>query len=409
MRIALVSQYFWPETFSINDIVLELEQQGHIVEVFTGKPNYPDGNVFPGYTEAASQTQRYGQNITVHRAPLRARRTGGAKNLLLNYFSFVFNGLRYFPRQMQGKEFDVIFVFTLSPITSVIPAIYLKWKFKKHLAIWVLDLWPDSLAATGFIKNKIILKLVGLLVKLIYSCADTILVQSKSFVEEVAKYTKKDKVFYYANSHIDFPEIVTQSDVIPAAVIDSMTDKFNIVFTGNIGTAQSIESLVEAAKKLKNNLNIQFVLVGSGSMSTWLAEQKDVHGLTNIVIAGRYPSTEMGHFLNKASVLLVSLKRAPIFSLTVPAKIQSYLAAAKPIIAFLDGEGARVVEEAGAGVGVPAESADELVAAILHMAALSNEQLDEMGQKGRRYFLENFETKVQVTRLVNLLENRLNK
>lgn len=409
MRIALVTQYFWPETFSINELVQSLVAQGHTVEVFTGKPNYPDGDVFPGYSASGVTEDVFDQTVPVHRVPLRPRGQGGAKNLILNYLSFVFNGIRYFPKQAKGKEFDVIFVFTLSPITSVIPAIYLKWKLKTHLAIWVLDLWPESLEATGFIKNCWVLKGVGLLVRAIYSCADTILVQSHAFIGAVGRYAQHQKISYYANSHIDMDQRAPATTTVPADLLAELDNNFCLVFTGNLGTAQAVETLVDAAAKLAHLPDFRMVLVGSGSMSGWLQERKQTQGLSNLILAGRFPSEEMPQFLFRASGLLVSLKQAQIFAQTVPAKVQSYLAAGRPIIASLDGEGARVVLEAKAGFACPAEDVDGLVEAIEHLYHLPVGQRAELGRSGRAYFLRNFETNAQAAKLVEILQNRLAK
>lgn len=407
MKIALVTQYFWPESFSINDLVKTLVEQGHTVEVFTGKPNYPEGKVFQGYAAAGCSQDSYGPGIKINRVPLRPRGLGGAKNLLFNYLSFVFNGLRYFPKQSKGKDFDVIFVFTLSPITSVIPAIYLKWRLKKHLAIWVLDLWPESLQATGFIQNKAVLAAVGWLVRAIYAAADTILVQSQAFVSAVSRYADADKIIYYANSYKDTPWAQDAPTKIPLDVLGMLDSHFCLVFAGNLGTAQAVETMVAAARRLRHLPDFRLVLVGSGSMSGWLQQQKQEGGLDNVVLAGRYPADEMPQFFSRAQALLVSLKRAEIFAQTVPAKVQSYLAAGRPIIASLDGEGARVVQDAGAGLACPAEDVDGLVRCIENLYNMPASGRQAMGRAGRDYFLENFGVAKQASRLVDILQRRI--
>lgn len=407
MKIALVTQYFWPESFSINDLAKTLVEQGHTVEVFTGKPNYPEGKVFQGYDAAGCSQESYGPGIKVHRVPLRPRGAGGAKNLLFNYLSFVFNGLRYFPRQFQGKDFDVIFVFTLSPITSVIPAIYLKWKLKKHLAIWVLDLWPESLQATGFIRNKTILAAVGLMVRAIYGATDTILVQSRAFVKAVSRYADSSKIIYYPNSYKDTSSPTAGPTQIPSDLLQILENHFCLVFTGNLGTAQAVETLVAAAERLQHLADFRLVLVGSGSMSGWLQQQKQDRALDNVILAGRYPAEEMPQFFQRAQALVVSLKRAEIFAQTVPAKIQSYLAAGRPIIAALDGEGAQVVQEAGAGLACAAEDVDGLVRCTEALYNMAPTGRDALGQAGRRYFLENFEMGKQASRLADILQRRI--
>lgn len=407
MKIALVSQYFWPESFSINDLAKTLVEQGHTVEVFTGKPNYPEGKVFPGYDAVGCSQETYGPGIKIHRVPLRPRGAGGAKNLLFNYLSFVFNGLRYFPKQVREKDFDVVFVFTLSPITSVIPAIYLRWKLKKHLAIWVLDLWPESLQATGFIQNKYILAAVGWMVRAIYGATDTILVQSRAFVRAVSRYADSRKIIYYSNSYRDTPLTAAGPTQVPSDLLDVLDTHFCLVFAGNLGTAQAVETLMAAAVRLQHLADFRLVLVGSGSMSGWLQQQKQDRELDNVILAGRYPAEEMPQFFQRAQALVVSLKRAEIFAQTVPAKVQSYLAAGRPIIAALDGEGARVVQEAGAGLVCAAEDVDGLVRCIEGLYNMAPTDRDALGQAGRRYFLENFEMGKQASRLIDILQRRI--
>lgn len=407
MKIALVTQYFWPESFSINDLAKTLAEQGHTIEVFTGKPNYPDGQIFPGYDAAGCSQENYGPGIKVNRVPLRPRGSGGAKNLLLNYLSFVFNGLRYFPGLIKGKDFDVIFVFTLSPITSVLPAIYLKWRLKKHLAIWVLDLWPESLRATGFIQNKWILAMVGCLVQAIYALTDTILVQSQAFVTAVSRYADSRKIIYYPNSYKDAPLRPIEATKIPPELLELLENHFCVVFAGNLGTAQAVETLIAAAQRLRHLTDFRLILVGSGSMSAWLEQQKMELGLDNVVLTGRYPAEEMPQFFHRAKALLVSLKRADIYAQTIPAKVQSYLAAGRPIIAALDGEGARVVLDAKAGLVCAAEDVDGLVGCMENLYGMPAMSRDAMGRAGRNYFLENFEMARQAIRLVDILQSRI--
>ena len=414
MKILLISQYFWPEQFIINDLVKTLVSKGHSVKVLTGKPNYPGGDVFAGYRQEGTQSELFVNKVSVFRVPLRPRKKGGSVNLLLNYLSFVWNGLRYFPRAVKGESFDVIFVFAPSPITMVIPAIYLKWKLKTHLVIWIQDLWPESLSATGFIKNRVLLRLVGGLVRSIYSRADTLLVQSEGFVEPVSRYACFDKIVYYPNSFKDNflgenSEVTPiNNDVLPSTLTELFENYFCVTFAGNLGTAQSLETIVAAAKKLKHLRDVRIVLVGSGSMLDWLLEQKEEQGLDNLVLSGHFPVDSMPDIFLRSQGLLVTLKREEIFSYTVPSKIQAYLASGRPIVAVLDGEGARIIEEAGAGLTCSAEDVDGLVKSIETLYGMSSAERDEFGYSGRKYFLEHFEMKSQAVRLIELLGQRIN-
>jgi glycosyltransferase involved in cell wall biosynthesis len=408
MKILVVSQYFWPESFIINDLVKILSMQGHTVKVLTGKPNYPDGAIFDGYCASGCTEENYESSVAVYRAPLRPRGSSGAKNLILNYFSFIVNGIRFYPRAVKNEHFDAILVFAPSPITSVIPAIYLKWKLKSHLAVWVQDLWPESLSATGFVKNKMALGAVGWLVRGIYAFVDTLLVQSNAFRKPVSRYAHSEKIIYYPNSYQDVPSAINPT-LIAKELIGELDNHFCLLFAGNLGTAQSVETLVEVADKLRHLPKLRIVLVGSGSMSKWIGEQKQLRQLDNLILAGRYPLDEMPHFFSRADGLLVTLKQDPTFSYTIPSKVQAYLAAGRPIIAALDGEGARVVQEAGAGLVCAAEDAQGLADRIEQLFLMTGEQRESMGRAGRAYYLEHFEMGRQSQRLVEILASRISE
>lgn len=408
MRILIVSQYFWPEPFIINDLVLALEHHGHEVTVLTGKPNYPDGKLYSGYQQKGLQRESYGKNIAVYRVPLRPRGTATSTSLALNYLSFIWAGLRYFSKLVKNSQFDVILVFAPSPITSAIPAIALKRMKKTHLAIWVQDLWPESLSATGHIRHPWLLKIMEELVRLIYRFTDTLLIQSQAFRVPVAALASSDKIIYYPNS-----VQLTQSEInapclLPTDLIDLLESKFCIVFAGNIGKAQAMATIVEVAKRLANT-EIVLVLVGSGSELAWVREQKEAHSLHNLVLAGRFPMAAMPDIYGRAAGLLVTLRRDEIFGYTIPSKIQAYLAAGKPIVAALDGEGARVVSEAKAGFTSSAEDEEALAANILRLHESSPEMRRKMGERGHRYFMENFEMSKQAENLVNILQTRIKK
>ncbi|MFC5695813.1 glycosyltransferase family 4 protein [Pseudomonas sp. GCM10022186] len=407
MKILLVTQYFWPESFIINDIVRELSKQGHEVVVATGKPNYPEGKVYSGYRADGCVEELFDSTVPVYRVPLRPRGEGGAKNLILNYFSFVLNGLLFFRKSLEGRSFDVVFVFAMSPITAAIPAIYLKWRMKSHLAVWIQDLWPESLSATGFVRNRFLLGVAGWMVRAIYACSDTLLVQSKAFHAPVARYSRSDKIVYYPNSYRN--ELVPETEkTLPAELLSELERNTCIVFAGNLGTAQSVETLVHAAEKLRHKSGLKLVLVGSGSMLSWLEEQKASRGLDNVILAGRYPASTMPQIFNRAAGLLVTLKREEIFAYTIPSKVQAYLASGRPIIAALDGEGARVIQEAGAGFTCAAEDVDGLVSCIEQLLQLSPDEREALGLSGRQFFEEHFEMGRQCQRLVEILENRIN-
>jgi glycosyltransferase involved in cell wall biosynthesis len=404
VKLLVLSQYFWPETFLINDVVRTLVAQGHEVTVATGKPNYPDGRVFDGYTAAGTQRERYLGKVDVVRVPLWPRGRGGARNLIINYLSFVASGLVFFPWLLRGRRFDAILVFAPSPITQAIPAILLKWLKRAPLALWVQDLWPESLSATGFVKNPRLLRAVGWVVKGIYRCCDLLLVQSCAFVEAVARYADREKIVYYPNSISN--DQTSPSEELSPALRDVLDAHFCVVFAGNLGAAQGLETIVEAAVRLRNLPTLRLVLVGSGSRLAWLQAQKEALGLDNLVLPGRFPMALMPRLFERAAALLVSLNDEPIFAQTIPSKLQAYMAAGRPIIASLNGEGARVVLEADAGLTCPAGDAEALADGIRRLHALPADAREAMGAAGHQYYLTHFEIGAQCARLVEILSDQ---
>ncbi|VFR32400.1 UDP-2,3-diacetamido-2,3-dideoxy-D-mannuronic acid transferase [plant metagenome] len=409
MRILIVSQYFWPESFIINDLAREWAHAGHHVEVLTGKPNYPDGKVYAGYTEEGCSSEEFDHGITVHRVPLRPRKAGRAKDLSLNYLSFVWNGIRHGNKLVGKGRFDVVLVFAMSPITAALPAIWLKRKLRSHLAVWIQDLWPESLSATGFVRNRFLLGMVGVMIRFIYAGADTLLVQSHAFREPVARYTRRDKISYYPNCFADTEAMPLVDATVPEGVLAKVESKFSIVFAGNLGMVQALDTIVAAAEFLRDVPNCQFVIAGGGSRAVWLATQVRERKLDNVLLTGRLPVSDMPHIFKRAGALLVTLKREEIFAYTVPSKLQAYLAAGRPVIAALDGEGARVVEEAAAGLTCPAEDARGLADRILEMLEMSPQARQAMGEAGRAYFLRNFELKKQARSLIDFFEAKIGK
>jgi glycosyltransferase involved in cell wall biosynthesis len=407
MKLLLVSQYFFPEAFIVNDLVRHWSALGHQVTVLTGKPNYPQGKIYDGYRPWGIQRERYADAVEVIRIPLLPRGKGGGLRLAANYLSFVLSGLVHAPWLLRGKSFDAVLVFAISPITQAIPALLLKWLKGAHLAVWIQDLWPESISATGFIRNPWLLKMVGWIVKGIYAGSDTLLVQSRAFTDPVARYARRDKIVYYPNSFEDKSETAADSAFVPEHLLETLENDFCLIFAGNLGTAQALGTLIGATERLRHLSDLKLVIAGSGSMQSWLEGQKSERSLDNLLLAGRFPPEAMGPIFRRAKGLLVTLKRDEIFSCVIPSKIQAYLAAGRPIIAALDGEGARVVQEAGAGLSCPAEDADALAKCIEKLYAMNAAERDALGRSGRTYFLEQFEMAAQAQRLVEIINQRI--
>jgi len=390
MKVLVVSQYFWPENFRINEVVGSLVEKGVEVDVLTGKPNYPEGDIFSGYRAWGCVNESW-SGATVFRVPLFPRGARSPLRLAFNYFSFVVAGLVFGPWLLRKRRYDVVFVYGLSPILLAIPAVFLAWVKRRKLIVWVQDLWPESLSATGYVRNRNALRVVEWVVRWIYRHTDLLLVQSRAFVAPVSALAPGKPVRYYPNSvDATFAELPSPNVVLPE--VPAMEEGFPVVFAGNVGVGQAVEVIVEAAELLKDVPHIRFVVFGQGSRWEWMREQVQARGLTNLHLPGRFPADTMPGLMQKAGALLVTLADEPIFALTVPNKVQAYLAAGRPILACLNGEGARLVaEDAEAGLSVPAQDGKALAAAVLQLYQMPAEDRARLGGNGRRYFKAHFD------------------
>lgn len=397
MNLLVVTQYFWPENFRINDMVQGLVERGHNVMVLTGKPNYPGGCLYEGYGTIHPLREGYA-GARVYRVPLVPRGAGGGLRLALNYLSFALCASIAGPMMVPAKV-DAVLVFEPSPITVGLPALVVKALRSAPILFWIQDLWPQSLSATGAIQSSIILKTVELMVRFLYKGCDRILVQSRGFIPAVLGLGGgHHKIRYFPNSAESLYRPVTVPDEAPERML--MPNGFRITFAGNIGAAQDFDTIINAAAMLKDQPAIQFIIIGEGRMMDQVQQSIERLGLQNTVhLLGRFPAERMPYFFALSDALLVTLRKDPIFALTIPSKVQSYLACGRPIIAALDGEGARVIEQAGAGLTCEAQSPVRLAEAVIAMYQLSRTEREAMGKKGREVFKLEFERESLIDRL----------
>jgi glycosyltransferase involved in cell wall biosynthesis len=394
MRVLIVSQCFWPENFCINDVATGLRDAGCDVTILTGQPNYPGGDVFQGYAASGLGVERWSA-LEINRVPIVCRGRGGALRIALNYLSFISSATVFGSYLLRRKQFDVIFVYGTSPILQAIPAILLAQTKCAATVLWVQDLWPESLVVTGFVRNAWLLSAVRAVVRWIYSRCDLILVQSEAFVDKVAAMAGTVPVVVHTN-----PGDAAHHK--PDAIVSSLTHPFNIVFAGNLGTVQALDTILAAATLLADLNDVGFVFAGDGARAGRLAAEIERLGLAErCTMLGRLPANMMPGLFSQAAALLVTLARDPAMASTVPSKLQSYFAAGRPIIAALDGEGARLVLAAGAGVACPAEDAEALASAVRSLHALSVAERDLLGAAGRKYYAEHFAPEVLTPRLIS--------
>jgi colanic acid biosynthesis glycosyl transferase WcaI len=396
VRILVVTQYFWPENFRINDLVAELVRRGHAVTILTGHPNYPDGEVFSDFREDRGRFNNY-LGAEILRVPLLARGRG-ALRLMLNYLSFVLTASTLGLWRLRGRRFDIIFAYEPSPITVGIPAVILRSIKDAPLVFWVLDLWPETLHALGIVRRQWVLSAVGRLVSWVYARCDLILAQSRSFIPQIAKRCSDSAQVVYFPSWAETlfesgggglaPEVVTR------------TDCFNIMFAGNIGDAQDFPAILAAAEILKSDPRIRWLIVGTGRMAGWVSDEIKRRCLQeSVVMLGRFTIDRMPSLFRHADALLVSLRKEPIFSMTIPGKLQSYLASGIPVLAMLDGEGANLVQRSHSGLTCAAGDAAALAAAILRLASTSLEERIKMGRNGLAVSAAEFDRSTLISKL----------
>ena len=398
MRILVVSQYFFPENFRINDLCYGLKEKGHNVAVLTGKPNYPNGQFYEAYGFFKKKFEVI-NGINIYRSNLIPRGEGSGFRLFVNYLSFVFFGL--FRLFFIKEKFDKIFVYAPSPITVGYLGAFASFLFRAKPYLWVHDLWPESVKDAGGIKNEIVLSLVNLMTKSIYYFYQTILVQSPSFKEYLmAQGVNKKKIIYYPYYAESFYNIVDQKPDLE----EIFSKKLNLVFAGNIGVAQSFDTIIKSVKVASEMLdNFQFIILGEGRDKKRVLDKIESMSLTNnFKFLGSFPPEEMPNFFASADALVVSLKKSKIFSMTIPGKLQSYLASGKPIIASLDGIGAEIIKESSSGYVTPSEDHHGLAKSIISFDKLSLEQRSKLGANARKYFEKEFERDKLLLKLIDI-------
>jgi glycosyltransferase involved in cell wall biosynthesis len=400
MKILYVSQYFYPETFRGNDIAFDFVKKGHEVTVITGKPNYPLGTFYHGYKFWGVKKETI-NGAHVIRIPTFARSKGGALKLILNYFSFYLFSYPY-SRFKTDQDFDIIFVQQLSPVTMAMPAIWaLKRNKKAKLYLWVLDLWPESVTATTGIANKYIIGLLNKLVKYIYSKSDLILISSKSFEKSIKQRSFNKQILYFPNwAESIYEEMELNKDY----ELPILPDGFNIMFAGNIGEAQDFETILSAAIQTLNE-NINWILVGDGRKLDWVRAQVKFHNLYNVIILGRYPIDEMPYFFRAANVMLLTLKNSLISDLTVPAKLQAYLASGKIILAAINGETKSIINEHNIGLACESGDFKSLSENARILKNLSEEQRIKMEKTSRNLYYTSFSKKILFDNLENIFKS----
>jgi glycosyltransferase involved in cell wall biosynthesis len=393
MRLLIVTEHFWPEDFRITDLAVGLHERGHDVEVLTGMPSYPVGRYFDGYRPWGPFHETH-KGVKVMRVPIVARGRGQAWRLALNYASYAVAATARLP--LDGA-YDATFVFQPSPVTTCIPALALRALTGTPVAVWVQDLWPEAIASTGLVRSKRLMSVADRLSRHLYAQCDLVLGQSRAFLPQLEQAgVASDRLGYLPN----WAEDLYSAKPEPGGADEPWQAGFPLMFAGNLGRVQALDTLLETARLTRDDPEVRWVMVGDGGQKEWLVAQAKEAGLSDrFFFLGRKPVTEMPRLFARAGAMLVSLKPGDTGALTIPSKVQSYLAAGRPILGSLDGEGARVIEESGAGWAAPAADAKALAANIRRMKALGANGRDAMGRRGRAYYGNQFDRDIGLDRL----------
>ncbi|MFC5871301.1 Glycosyltransferase involved in cell wall bisynthesis [Chryseobacterium arachidis] len=380
--VLIVTQNFYPENFKSNDVAFELKKKGYDVTVLTGIPNYPQGKYYPGYGLFKKRVETV-EGIKVYRCLQIPRGKKYTKFLLPStYLSFMFFGSLWAIYLSLFKKFDSIFVHQVSPITQTLPAIIVKKMQKKPLILWVLDLWPDAFISGSGIDNKTIILWLGKYVDFSYKNSDKILISSKGFKESIVERIGDDhKIQYFPN---------WAEDTFQGAVkhtIPSLPDGFKIMLAGNLGVSQNLENIMYAALKLKNE-NVRWIILGDGSRKEWMENFVKENSLQDSVfLMGKHPVETMPAFYENADIMLLSLNnKYDDLKKVVPARLQSYMAAGKPVLGFIEGAATDVIKEADCGYTVNPDDIDGLVDLIQNKLVQNSHQLPLLGSNGKTYF-----------------------
>lgn len=401
MKHLFVTQYFYPEVFRGNDIAFDWAKRGDQVTVVTAIPNYPKGTFTKGYSLFSKRKETL-NGVSIIRVPVIPRGKGNGLQLVLNYISYTIMGSIYCFFLALFNKYDTIFVQQLSPVTIAIPGVIAKKVNRKPLFLWVLDLWPESLSSAGNINNKFILNFFEKLVKWIYKHTDKIFYSSKGFKSSICEKGDFSHKMSYLPNWAENVFSKTEKNI----VIPELPKGFIVMFAGNIGEAQDFVNVMNAAKLLKENEKIKFVILGNGRKKQWVENFITQNGLEKSVFClGRHPLNSMPSFFERADVMLVSLKDETIFNLTLPAKTQAYMISGKPIIGMMNGEGMNLINETKCGFCVNAGDYQGLSRNIKSLSEMNSHELKSLGENGKRFALANFDKSILLDQLYSEIQS----
>lgn len=404
MKILIVTQYFWPENFKVNEICTELKSRGHEVEILTGLPNVPDGKYYEGYSFWKKGGPKEYKGMKIHRVRILQRHNNFI-NLTLNCVSFIVSSFIYLPKLLKNN-YDIVFAFQVSPVTSALPAKWYSFFKKIPSVIYILDIWPESMYFLINMKTppKWFDFLCRNYCKSIYKSFDKVMISSKRMVEKI-------KLMNISEENIEFmPNSADKLELLPynkeLAKKHNLNGKFVVSFAGNIGRAQGLDMVIDAAYKLRENKNIAWLIVGEGTERQRLIEKVKEKNIEDIIIfPGWQTKEQLSEYISISSALTVILKDNEVLNLTVPAKVQTYLSMGKPIIASMNGEAADVILQSNAGLVSSADNLEGYCNNVKKMYSMSIEEIKNMSDNGINYCKKNYDAQILYDKLNDYLIN----
>ena len=397
MRILIITQYYWPENFRINEVSEELIKLGHKVYILTGYPNYPKGEIYSEFKKNYKKFSKY-KGAVIIRVPILPRKANNL-NLALNYISFLLSSIFVGYFKLKGKEFDLIFTCQLSPVTIGITSAFFAKIRKIPQVFWVQDLWPDTLVALNIMTKNWQINLFKNLVNWIYGRCDLILAQSENILKEIKKYSSvKNNIYYFPT----WGESDLFLKIAPPAPEIKPKDIFTILFAGNIGEAQDFPNLINAVQDMivNNVINFRIILVGDGSKKEWVKEEvKKLNIEKYFEFYNSYPLERMPSFFRHADALMVSLLNKKVFNMTIPGKIPFYLGSGIPIIGMICGAGAEVIKKSKGGWVCDSGDYLNLSKIIQNIILLEKEELKKIGINGKEYANKEFSKQTLINKL----------
>lgn len=400
-RILIFTNHFFPENFKVNELAQLFNDEGHIVHVVTGLPNYPTGKVFEGYGLFKRAFEQKNSNFSVIRLPLIPRGNGSRIRLISNYLSYFLSTSIYtIYLAIFRRKYDVVFVHHTSPIFITIPPIFYRWLRGSKNILWDLDMWPDTLVALNVLKSKSAEALLEKVMTKVYHSYDHILLGSKSFLDKAIQRVGDIKPAYFPNWA---EQIFSSEEYTKPKIEPKFPNGFKIMYAGNIGQAQDFENVFKAMKMLKDE-PVSWLFVGDGRQREWLEKNVNDEGLlSKVTFYGNQPLDLMPYFFSNADVMFLSLKDEVIFHKTVPAKLQAYMAFGKPVLAMISGEGAQIIKEAKGGFVAESGDYEALVNLVRCYIVLDSKSMEEMSSNNRMFYSDHFSMSSRKKQLMELI------